>query len=64
MSILRRLELYFSNSSYVKDIFLRTKCEKGNGIRIETILTFQKLKKHNATEEDIRGAFKEQESYN
>lgn len=58
MSILNCLEFYFSNANYVKDTFLRTTCEDSNGIKIETILTFIKLKKLNATEEDVKKVVK------
>lgn len=64
--LINQLKFYFSHANYIKDIFLKTECEKKineefRGIPISTILIFSKLKAIKATEEDIINCIKSNE---
>lgn len=54
----KQLNFYFSNQNYHKDNFLRTTCEQENGITIQKLLTFQKLKNLNISEKEIKNVIK------
>lgn len=60
-AIKKQLEFYFSDSNYKIDKFLKEQCTTNNGIPIQTLLQFKRLKQLKATEEDIRNISKELE---